>query len=151
MKKTIIFIGLLVICSLINGCVSFGRSSSPAFQTLFESYFYPILTRSMIRRGIPSEDQEEYCYEIKKRLEKRITKYMSEKEIEEVNMIFSSQRYQNVIKNGISNKSLTEEEQQFLINIESLSSGYSKFISEEMQSIISDTIINYVEEQQNNN
>lgn len=136
------------VCLLISACSVIKSTSSPAFQTLYDSFFSPILSSSMKQRGIPEESREIFLDAARKKLKTIITDYMTEKEIGEVNVILASKKFQNTMRNYIDNNQLTEEDSIFLEELRKTSPGFVKFTSKEFQTKITNAIVEIIEQKQ---
>ena len=148
--KKILYLTLIAVMGLLVGaCRQIIPSSSKNFQILYNSYYYPIMKNAMSQRGIPKEEQERFCSEVKVKLEQAITSYLTEDEINEVNLIFHSKKFCEVVKRGMENQSLSAEDQTFLTDIVNLSSGFRKFISKDLQTKITEAMVEVIESKRN--
>lgn len=140
MKKTIIFILNVLLAFSYSGCRLQNQQVSVEFQHMFDNNFRIILDDAMKERKISREDREFFLDIIKKETETIILEAMTVDEIKEVNSIFLSSKFQEIISKAIKGNTLTQEEKKFLLNVQQASTGFQKFTSKTLQKEIIDNI-----------
>ena len=140
MKKTIIFILNVLLAFSYSGCRLQNQQVSVEFQHMFDNNFRIILDDAMKERKISREDREFFLDIIKKETETIILEAMTVDEIKEVNSIFLSSKFQEIISKAIKGNTLTQEEKKFLLNVQQASTGFQKFTSKTLQQKIINNI-----------
>lgn len=140
MKKTIIFILNVLLAFSYNGCRLQNQQASVEFQYMFDNNFGIILDDAMKTQNISREDREIFVDIIKKATEEIILESMTVDEIKEVNSIFLSPKFQEVVIKVVKGNTLTQEEKDFLSNIQQASKGFQKITSKKLQQKIINNI-----------